>query len=52
MDDNFVEAGDAGERAATFFPFLDCAFAVGGADDEGVIVNIIRSPIVAPERPG
>jgi hypothetical protein len=52
MNDDFMEAGGTGERAAVFFPFLDFAFAVGGADDEGVIVGAIGSPVVAPERPG
>jgi hypothetical protein len=52
MHDDFVKAGGTGERAAVFFPFLDFAFAVGGADDEGVIVGAVGSPIVTPERPG
>jgi len=52
MHDNFMEAGDAGERTTVFFPFLDCAFAVSRPDDERVIVRAIGLPFITPERPG
>jgi hypothetical protein len=37
MHNNLVKTGHTGEIAAIFLPFLDFAFAVGGADDERVI---------------
>src|ERR1700747_3719100 len=54
VDDDFVETGNAGERAAVFFPFLHRAFAVGGADHNGVIIGSARRPAAAraPKRPG
>ena len=39
VHDDFVKSGDAGKRTAVFFPFLDSAFAIGGADDQGVIAD-------------
>jgi hypothetical protein len=52
MHCDLVKAGDARVRAAVFFPFLDFAFAVGGARDERVIISAVGLPIVTPERPG
>src|SRR6202011_5780089 len=52
VDDNSVEAGDAGEPTPVSFEFLDFAFAVGGADDECVIVGAVRFPIETPKHPG
>jgi hypothetical protein len=52
VNGDLVKAGNAGEPAAVFFEFLDFAFAVGGADDEGVIVRTAGFPIVTPKDPG
>src|SRR5260370_8098098 len=48
-----MEAGHAGEWAPVFFPFLHVAFAIGRANDDRVIIRLIRHPAVmkAPERP-
>src|SRR5260370_36600529 len=48
-----MEAGHAGEWAAIRFPFLHVAFAIGRANDDRVIIRLIRHPAVmkAPERP-
>ena len=41
MDGDFVEPGDAGERAAVFFPLLDYAFAVSRAEVQSAQVNFV-----------
>src|SRR5213594_4233763 len=53
MHDDFVESRHAREWAAVFFPFLHGAFAVGGADNDSVVVRLAGHPAVAcaPERP-
>ncbi len=44
VDHNFVQTAHAGKRAAIRFPFLHVAFAIGSANDEGVIARRIRHP--------
>ena len=53
VDGDFMEAGHAREWASVFFPFLGVAFAIGRANDDRVIIRLIRHPAVvkAPERP-
>jgi hypothetical protein len=52
MYDNGLKPGYAGKRFATFvLLLLNVAFAIGCADDKGVIVGIVRFPFIIPERP-
>ena len=46
-----MKSGDAGEPTAVFFKFLHVAFAVGGANDEGVITRCGGRPFRLPKRP-
>src|SRR5882672_3157760 len=42
MYDDPMKPGHAGKRAAIFLPFLHVAFAIRGANDEGVVARRIR----------
>ena len=41
----FMEAGDAGKWAAVLFPFLDFAFAIRRANDDGLFALCLWSAI-------